>query len=169
MEAKILFYRTAFAIAVIFLFSGCVQQWKFFITDASDYRYPEVCIVRGGLWTGLGRDLGQCWGDAVFFNPVTIYETNEKREKIEKMWSIGLTTSSRPIKGIKYGTVPEGYIEREPALPLELGKIYSIDSSYFFRFKEKAGKIEMEDWRSSSFYPEHLLKQLDTRAGKSDK
>jgi hypothetical protein len=124
----------------IFSFAGCPRVWHFAIIDAKDPTHPVFCFSR----------LENCKGKGVDFSFMPIDEVNEKGSVLKKMWEI------RPIKDqalnrVTYGEIPEGYRETMKALPLETGKWYSVQYTYFFRISKRDSQNKCEVYNHEKF------------------
>jgi hypothetical protein len=119
---------------------ACPRVWYFTVTDASDFTQPEFCFSSSG----------GCVGSGTYDGFIQIDEVNERGEEIKSMWQLQ-RTGDKPLKKLLYGVVPEGYIQRMEPEPLEIGKWYTVESTYFFRLNIQQGKISSEVYDFDDF------------------
>ncbi|MFH2045180.1 MAG: hypothetical protein ABIK92_08530 [Pseudomonadota bacterium] len=123
-----------FVLFFLFLFIvGCPKKWYFSIIDTSNPTQPHFCFSTSE----------KCKGSGVKFAFIDIREVNEKEEFIKKMWWLE-PTSNDGVNHVIYGNIPKGYNEVIPAVPLEIGKYYSVCGIYFFRLVEVGDSIKYE-------------------------
>ena len=84
-----------------------------------------------------------CKGKGLSFNLLVVSETDEDGHDIRPMWAIE-PREDAPLKEITYGTVPNGWREVKPVIPLEVGKIYSVNGRYYFWFIKEGNKVRAE-------------------------
>jgi len=94
---------------------GCPQEWSLSVTDSDDPFHPELCFSR----------LPRCLGGAAFLSEITVNRKDEHFDGDDIMWMLRPATDGR-IKRLRYGSVPEGWIELQPARELVVGEVYCI-------------------------------------------
>lgn len=145
-------------IGILFILSACQRIWYFKISDVTDPRYPQFKVSRSKIFTNLG----------VGFSIFDIDEVNERNDTIKHMWAIQ-PVENYDINDVVYGIVPKGFRELSPAVPLELGKLYRVHGSYFFRLIEKNGKVYPEVYSHSKFYEKFEHSTFTEDRGKPEK
>ena len=118
---------------------GCERVWYLSVIR-HDAKQPVFCISR---WAN-------CKGDDVSLAFIGIDEVNQDGLPIKAMWVIE-PTSNVHIKELTYGTVPAGYKETYPMVPLEMNKIYAVQLKYYFRIKQVNDRVEVEVFDRGEF------------------
>lgn len=132
-------------LCIVFLFSllvsvfGCEREWHLTVVDP-DVNHFEFCISR----------FADCKGDGVTLAGLNIDEVSESGELKRTMWVIA-PESGTELKKVTYGVAPQGYKETLKAVPLEIGKIYSVLGRYFFRLKQTEGHTIAEVYNLEEF------------------
>jgi hypothetical protein len=121
-----------FTICILFILLGCEREWYFSLLDVTNYKYPKFCVSSNET----------CKGDGVSFASLNIDEVNENGVLIKPMWVI-TAVERKNIKIVEYGKEPEGFRENSKAIPLEIGKYYSVNSSFYFKFIKIEGNIKV--------------------------
>ncbi len=71
---------------------------------------------------------------------------NERGELIRRMWDIQPTTSNSELKEVVYGLAPRGWKDRIPPEPLEIGKLYTVHYTFFFRIVRVGESVEAKEF-----------------------
>jgi len=124
---------TCLLVMLSFSVVSCQEQWYVTVPDASDPSAPVICISKGK----------NCSGDGVIFNTLLFSQYTEDGRELERMWAIK-PTENVPVKDLKYGVVPSGWRELQPARPLRLGDWYAINSHFYFRMTKVGETINNE-------------------------
>jgi hypothetical protein len=129
-----------FTLVVVMTLLGCEREWHFTVTDLTNYNYPKFCISRHE----------NCKGEGVSLAGLNIDEVNEKGELIKPMWTI-TAVGNKDLKNIVYGTAPEGFDEASKAVPLEIDKLYSVQSSFYFQLMRVGGNVQAVVYNHQEF------------------
>jgi len=120
---------------------GCQRVWYLSVVDTINYHYPVFCISENK----------NCRGKGVGLPVLAFFEVNERGEEVKTMWLVE-PIKNLDVKKVIYGKPPEGWREKSPALPLEIGKQYSLNDKFFFRFSKENTTIVVEIEHNIEFY-----------------
>jgi len=111
-------------LASVTMLEGCAPKW-YAVVSRMDGDKPVFCMSRYSHCNGSGVQLGLIY----------VFEVDSAGEKVRSMWETSSMTTSI-IKILEYGVAPKDWDATTPAA-LEPGKIYTLNSLFYFRFNEK--------------------------------
>jgi hypothetical protein len=126
---------------VLLILGACPRVWHFSVTDTRDMSHPRLCFSR----------FENCVGHGVSDGFLEIEEVDQNGKILRSMWQIERVGDER-LNEVTYGIVPKGYKEVMKAKPLELGKWYCVENTYYFRLSKSGdqGRAEVTNFEGFS-------------------
>ncbi len=120
-------YRRALRLSAILAFAllilGCEQEGNLTMVSLTD-AVPEFCFSR----------YSECKGGALQLAQIDVSQVDENGKPISTVWYIerAAGAGNEPLQRVVYGTVPPGWSQSRPAVPLRPETYYAIMGQWFF-------------------------------------
>jgi hypothetical protein len=123
--------------------TGCTQKWYLFIVDVLDGR-PEFCL----------SDTPWCSDRGHHLPIISMSEVDDQGRPLAVVWTLqgrSNVPQDYVIAKLRYGTVPHGWVELHPPVPLREHVYYSVLDEFYF--------VLLGEGKARVYTPEEFFKK----------